>query len=132
MVLRKYGLLAALESLADRSAIPVLLDVPQARWPDELELTAYMVISEAVGNSMRHAEPSRIIVRVQGQESGLLVEIDDDGCGEAPPLDSGGLASLQDRAADAGGSVRLASSPGTGTRVVVVLPEERGRARRAS
>ena len=49
-ILTNRGLHAAVESLADRSAVPVDVEVPDARYPPHLEAAAYFVIAEALTN----------------------------------------------------------------------------------
>lgn len=58
-------------------------------------------------------------------EDGVVLEIVDDGEGFHPEAARGaglGLASMTARAEEAGGSLKVDSSPGTGTRVVVRVP----------
>src|SRR5262245_4037461 len=54
-VLTELGLAAAVESLADRAAIPVEVSCTDERCSDVCEATAYFVVSEALANIARHA-----------------------------------------------------------------------------
>ena len=55
-VLSRGGLKSALKVLARRSAVPVELDVPiDKRLPEEIEATAYYVVSEGLTNTAKHA-----------------------------------------------------------------------------
>jgi signal transduction histidine kinase len=73
------GLAPALRTLARRSPIPVVLDV---RLPGEvaesLEVAAYYVVAEALTNTTKHAQASRIDVTVEPRDSHLWVSVRDD------------------------------------------------------
>jgi signal transduction histidine kinase len=79
------------------------------------------IAQEAMHNAVRHAEASRITVRLHGGEDGLVLEVEDDGCGfdpVAPDVRSRrlGLTSMEERAARLGGRLEIESGEG-GTRV---------------
>src|SRR4051794_17143248 len=81
------------------------------------------IAQEALGNALRHADASRIEVRLDGR--GLTVS--DDGVGFDPdgPEVRGqrlGLTSMHERATELGGTLRVVSEPGTGTTVRLELP----------
>lgn len=79
--------------------------------PARVATTAYLVAAEALTNSLKHAEATRITIRVDADR----IEVADDGCGGA----SGGLGRLADRVSAAGGRLEVSSPPGGGTRVVM-------------
>jgi signal transduction histidine kinase len=121
--LRLSGLDAALDSLAQRSPIPLVLDVSSGRWASDVEETAFFIISEAVGNVHKHANATRITVRVHGTAQHLAIEVCDDGSGSAGPTATGtGLRGLRDRVAAHAGTLAIDSPPGGGTRIQVMLP----------
>jgi signal transduction histidine kinase len=122
-VLTEEGLCPALESLAERSAVPVrLLDAPQGRFPAAVEAAAYFVVSEALANTAKHARASEARVAVKQTDSRLVVEVADDGVGGADPDGGSGLRGLADRVAAVGGRFEVKSSPGDGTTVVAEIP----------
>jgi signal transduction histidine kinase len=99
-ILTDEGLGAALESLADRSPVPVSIDdVPRDRLPPSLESTAYFVVSESLANVVKHGNASRAHVRVACRDRRLEVEIRDDGVGGADMSKGSGLRGLRDRVA---------------------------------
>ncbi|MEU1779477.1 histidine kinase [Streptomyces abikoensis] len=119
------GLGPALESLALRA--PVLLDwrLDGRVLPDAVATTAYYVASEAVTNSVKHADATCIGVVVDEDGDGTLrVTIRDDGRGGADPHRGSGLAGLRDRVAALGGMLHITCGPGNGTTVEAVLPCE--------
>lgn len=122
-VLTQAGLPDALRTLADRSSVPVRLDVDLAeRPPAEVEATVYFLVSEALTNAARHAEASLATVVLARDESGLRVEVTDDGKGGARLGDGSSLQGLADRLATLGANLELDSPPGGGTRLRTVIP----------
>jgi signal transduction histidine kinase len=79
-------------------------------------------LREALSNAARHASARRVEVRVVVREDELVLEVDDDGVGIGEPSRRSGLANLAVRAEQLGGSLLLASSPGSGTRVTWRVP----------
>ena len=87
--------------------------------PDVVATTAYFVASEAITNAIKHAEATRIELRVLRRDGHLLVRVTDDGRGGARLGVRSGLA---DRVAALGGSLHVASPRGRGTEVEAALP----------
>jgi signal transduction histidine kinase len=124
-ILSQGGLGPALRTLARRSAIPVELDVTtDARLPESIEVAAYFVVSEALANAAKHAQASQIRISLAAGEGRLLVSIRDDGVGGADPQRGSGLVGLTDRVDALGGSIRVSSPPGDGTKLIATLPLE--------
>jgi signal transduction histidine kinase len=121
-VLVQGGLAAALEALAGRSPLPVLVDSIQERLPAEVEGTAYFVASEALANVVKHARATRAVIRATRVNGTLVIEVEDDGVGGAASRNGSGLRGLADRVEAHGGSLRVESAPGSGTRVVGEIP----------
>ncbi|WP_229070939.1 sensor histidine kinase [Actinoplanes sp. DH11] len=116
------GLPAALEMVADRSAVPVTLDVDLGPQPlTAVETVAYFVVCEAVTNAVKHAGAGRIAVRVHRAGADLRVSVHDDGGGGADPA-GGGLTGLARRVAALDGRFRVDSPAGGPTVVEAVLP----------
>jgi signal transduction histidine kinase len=112
-ILTDEGLLAAVESLAERSPVPVVIEggFPE-RLPERVEVTAYFVVAEALTNVARYARASRAVVRVQRRDEQVAIDIVDDGRGGADPAAGSGLRGLEDRLAALGGELRVVSRPG--------------------
>jgi signal transduction histidine kinase len=113
------GLPAALSNLVRSLPMTVDMDVDDRPLPDVVATTAYYVVSEAITNAVKHAEATRIELRVVRRDGQLLVRVTDDGCGGARLGLSSGLA---DRVAALGGSLQVASPVGRGTEVEAALP----------
>lgn len=122
-VLTEAGLAAALESLAERSPVPVeVVGVVDGRLPAPIEAAAYFVVSESLVNAVKHAGASAVSVRLGRDDGHLRVEVSDDGAGGARVLPGSGLEGLADRVASLDGRFELVSGPGNGTLVKVELP----------
>jgi signal transduction histidine kinase len=122
-ILTEEGLGAAIGSLADRSSIPVRVAVePDARLPSAVEATAYFVVAEALTNVAKYARATSASVAVARANGSLVIEVSDDGVGGASPSDGSGLLGLEDRVSALGGSLRIESPAGAGTRLHAEIP----------
>lgn len=121
--LTDLGLAGAVRELADEAPIPttVSADLP-GPLPELVETTAWYVVSEALGNVIRHASATRAAVQLSQVDSLLVVEIEDDGRGGADPARGTGLTGLADRVAAANGRLLLSSPAGGPTLVRVEIP----------
>nr|WP_246299145.1 histidine kinase [Nocardioides panaciterrulae] len=123
--LRAAGLAAALTDLTAPAAgagirATVRVDGVEGA-SDERVALVWRVAQEAVRNALRHSAATTLTVTVC-QESGVLhLEVNDDGVGFDPAgaggPDSFGLRGLRSLVDDAGGTLEVRSSPGSGTRV---------------
>ena len=125
--LERDGLCGALRKHVDvlRRLQPVEIELD-----GDLELTRdpqrdrelFRIAQEALQNALRHAEASRIVVRLRGDDGRLLLDVEDDGVGfdpEAPELRSRrlGLTSMEERAQRLGARLEIRSAEGAGTTV---------------
>jgi signal transduction histidine kinase len=122
-VLTRAGLVPAIRSVAERSAVPISIDAADVgRLAPVVEAAAYFVVTEAVVNAAKHAHASLVRVIVTREGTGLRVEVADDGVGGADESAGTGLRGLADRVRAVDGSFSVTSSPGEGTRVVAEIP----------
>src|SRR5262249_5912976 len=122
-VLTEEGLAGALVSLAVRTPVPVRIQAPDDRFPSEIEAAAYFVACAAIANAVKHANATQIRVSAQRRNGTLVIEVEDDGVGGARENGAGsGLRGLVDRVEAHGGTLRIESDPGEGTRVIGELP----------
>jgi signal transduction histidine kinase len=122
-ILTDHGLAPALRALTRRAPVPVCLaDVPEERFPEPIEATAYYLVSEALTNATRYAEASSVEVRLTSSDGRLRVEVADDGRGGAQAAAGSGLRGLADRVEALRGRFELESPPGAGTVVRAELP----------
>jgi signal transduction histidine kinase len=121
-ILTNAGLGPAVRSLANRSQVPVHLDVQtDRRFPPSVEATAYFVIAEALTNAAKHARGSKATVLIAASDNCLTIDVSDDGVGGAD-LAGSGLRGLTDRVAAAGGSIVVESPPRNGTHLHLEIP----------
>ncbi|WP_413813183.1 sensor histidine kinase [Streptomyces sp. OE57] len=122
-VLSDHGLPAAVADAADRSAIPVDVDLAlSGRLPQAVEAAAYFVVREALTNVARHSGASRAEVSGTHRDGRLFLEVRDNGRGGADAGAGTGLTGLADRVAALGGRISLSSPPGGPTLLRVEIP----------
>ena len=124
-VLRGHGLEVALESLAARSPVAVDLDLDVSvgeRLSEPVEVAAYYVACESLANVGKHASANRARIRVARADDWLTVEVHDDGVGGANTELGTGLRGLADRVESLGGTLRVWSPVGGGTRLEARMP----------
>ena len=122
LILTEGGLGEAVESLADRAALPVRVDVGPERYPSPVEVAAYFVVSEALANVAKYARATQAGVRVTRSADHVTVEVNDDGVGGADLQRGSGLRGLADRLAALEGTLSVVSPPGGGTTVSACIP----------
>jgi signal transduction histidine kinase len=116
------GLKGAVGALAARSPVPVELDVGPGRVGPETEVAAFFLCSEALANVAKYASASRVMIRIALADGLLVVEVADDGVGGADSARGSGLRGLKDRIEALGGTLRVDSRPGSGTRLEAAIP----------
>lgn len=127
------GLVASLRRYADLAgrAHGVRVPVTERSVPPldpVTEVAVYRVAQEALHNALRHSGGRRVTVSVSGSSRRVVLEVSDDGSGFDPSSvkEPGlGLASMRQRAAAVGGTVRVASAHGQGTTVRLEVPVRR-------
>lgn len=112
-VLTDRGLAAAVEDMADRSAVPVEvdLDLPD-RLPQPVETAVYFAVCEALANVAKHSGATRAWVTGGAEAGRLTVEVRDDGDGGAATAGGTGLQGVADRLSVVEGRLLLSSPPG--------------------
>lgn len=84
-------------------------------------LALYRIVQEAVTNAVRHAGVNEAIVTLKSAGDVVIAEIRDEGCGFEFDGRTG-LTSMHERAALAGGGIRVETAPGEGTTIRVTVP----------
>ncbi len=94
---------------------------------DDLKITLFRLVQEALNNIASHAQANRVSVqlrRVAGETADvILLSIEDDGAGFDPaqPTEGTGLLGMRERTIAAGGEFDLVSKPGQGVRINIKL-----------
>jgi len=83
-----------------------------------------MLFKEVIHNCARHAEASRVWVKISMVDQCLRISVRDNGCGfdTAEPTGGWGLESMAERAKEIGGRLKVESKIGEGTTVVLTVP----------
>lgn len=100
-------------------------DFPE-RFPNEIEITAYRIVQEALTNVARYAQVKEVMVGLALQHKTLWVEVLDNGKGfdSSKGLDkpTSGLGGMQERANLVGGYLTIRSFINQGTQILAALP----------
>jgi signal transduction histidine kinase/ligand-binding sensor domain-containing protein len=96
-------------------------------WPVSAEVRhhVFCAVKEALTNSVRHAGPREVKLRVEVGAGSFTVVVEDDGrgfAGQASDPGADGLRNMQQRMAEVGGEALITSAPGAGTSVRLVVP----------
>jgi signal transduction histidine kinase len=122
-VLTQHGLEPAVTLLARSSPVPVELDLRLAgRLPEQVEVGAYYVVSEALANVAKHAAAARVTVGLTVSHGLLRVTVRDNGRGGADLRRGSGLVGLKDRVEALRGRLYLDSPAGGGTSLRAEFP----------
>lgn len=125
--LDELGLRASLDTIAEKSELPITVRYHLARRPGPMvEIAIYFVVREAITNAVKHARASEVVVELGEDPSRevLTVEVCDDGRGGADPH-GGGLLGLARRVAALDGTLEVHSPPGGPTIVTARVPAGR-------
>lgn len=136
LILETQGLVPALESYVDQlnAEGPPWFHFDSGgydrRLAGDVEVTAFLIVQEAVSNARKHAAAENISLRLRPEEDQLLIVVEDDGCGfdleTIGSSDEGrthlGLVSMRERADLIRARLDVESLPGHGTTVVLALP----------
>jgi PAS domain S-box-containing protein len=125
-VLSERGLGAAVEALASRAPLPVEIDIPAQRLPEQVEAAAYYLIAEALTNVAKYARASSMRIGVVASDEVVVVKVSDDGVGGADAAAGSGLRGLADRVEALGGSLEVVSPAGVGTTLRAEIPGDPG------
>ncbi|HZB33955.1 MAG TPA: histidine kinase [Streptosporangiaceae bacterium] len=92
--------------------------------PPAVREESFLIIREAVRNSLSHGRPSMILVRVDIAPYELRASVEDDGIGfNLEDIDAtAGLASMRERTALLGGTLSMSTQPGHGVQVELSVP----------
>jgi signal transduction histidine kinase len=120
--LAEHGLAGALARLADGSPVPVEISVASTRLPSHVEAAAYFVCSEGLANVAKYSAASRAAISVAPGARTIVIVVSDDGVGGADPRTGSGLTGLADRVEALGGTFRVESTSGCGTRLAAEIP----------
>jgi signal transduction histidine kinase len=136
--LEKLGLTAAIRGLVNRVAAASHIrftaetDNVDGLFPQEIEISIYRIVQEALNNTIKHSQATQGRVLVTGKEGTVDLLIEDNGRGFTPP-DSRtaeqshkgfGLLGIAERVRMLGGRVVIESAPGHGSTIQIFLKKQ--------
>ena len=138
LVLDKFGLVAALEDLVERTRNShgevevkwhLAIELDRLRLDTDTALVLYRAAQEGITNALRHGEARRIVLALEGDEHTVNLTLTDDGRGLPGPeaaretsVGHYGLRWLAERIDSLGGELRLEPAAPSGARLKVRLP----------
>lgn len=103
-------------------AVESPLEEAQRNLPVDVRRELFLVFKEGIHNVAKHAQATKAALRLQLHDGEVWGELVDDGRGIGPGRPSGtGLVSMRARVTQLAGSIEIASAPGHGTRIHVVV-----------
>ena len=131
--LAELGLLPAVELLLQRGTdddpkVTLVVEGAERRLAPQSELALFRIVQEAWNNIRRHAAAHRADFTFAYEHDSLHVTISDDGKGFVPPTDAEapdghwGVRGMCERAELTGGTLKIASASGQGTRLHLSIP----------
>jgi signal transduction histidine kinase len=140
--LKRDGLVQALERYVEsvaRDGLSVQFEATAYRPLSlECEIALYRITQEALNNVVKHAQAQHVTVELLESNGAVSLVVSDDGVGFSPeggPVKQQagrfartglGLRTMRERVEALGGTFRIRSSPGMGTKVQVLVPGASG------
>jgi two-component system, NarL family, sensor histidine kinase UhpB len=130
--LDELGLLAAIRKeareLGKNTGMKAQLNLPEGldQLDREFEIAIYRSVQEALHNVAKHSQAENFSVQVESNDEMVRLLVEDDGIGFSAKANARrrtfGLLGMRERIAALGGTVRIRSRKGQGTRLRVTLP----------
>jgi signal transduction histidine kinase len=132
-VIEESGLVAALQKVVERSNVAGRLrcdfranSIPKNGLPNRVQHELLRIAQAAIGNAIRHGQPTIVIVTLRWRPPNLILQIKDNGFGipktRLEKSESIGLFSMRERAAQIDAKLDIRTGPGLGTRIIVTVP----------
>lgn len=125
----EFGLSVSLEAMgrefSQSSGVEVATRLHSFPLAPSIQLVIYRLVQEALTNIGRHAQATRVVIRLRASEAGVEVTVLDDGRGFHVTRDVNegrGLAGMRHRVEAVGGVLSVHSLPGKGTLISAIFP----------
>ncbi len=120
------ALLSYVQNLENQTGIEISFScdpLPESI-PANIQVTAFRIVQEALNNVVKHAGAQQVSVALVCEAGNLVVKVADAGKGfDVSSLpENGGISGMMDRAVLAGGSLKVDSAHGRGTRIIGAFP----------
>lgn len=117
-----------------RCRLDVQPDMPASEFDLPVRRGLFLAVKEALNNAAKHSGATEVFLRIHCQSEQLVVIVEDNGHGFDASLLGGegnGLANMQQRLQEMGGTCAVSSETGTGCRVQFTMPLASAAARNA-
>ena len=114
-----------LKTTAITCVLEVDPELPAQSFDLPLRRTLLLAVKESLNNAAKHSRATEVVLQIHLRAQDLVVAVLDNGRGFEPQFarsDRNGLTNLQQRMAELGGQCQIASAPGKGCRVELVMP----------
>lgn len=118
-----------LDAAGIRIRFRIPTELPPVSLSGKMRHNLFLVVREALNNIVKHTKSDLVTLEIQYKEKALTITVIDNGSGFVPseltPSPSGahrGLTNIKQRMEEIGGSHKILSEQGVGTRVEVNLP----------
>jgi signal transduction histidine kinase len=106
--------------------------IEEAEIPVKLRTMIFRILQEAFNNIAKHSQADHVWLGINRRMSVLEIDVRDNGQGmdseilinEGKVARGFGISSMRERTRACGGSIRIQTHPGTGTRLKLTLPAE--------
>lgn len=127
----KFGLVEALQDFCNNINTSNTLKIDfqsfgiTNRLPEAIESMIYRIVQELINNTIKHANASEAIVQLMGNEKGLHLTVEDNGCGfdlkkfKNPGI---GIKNIRSRVDFLNGTLEFDSEIGVGTTINIEVP----------
>ena len=130
--LREIGLVESIEDIiddlrvaGDKLAVHLdLQNISEDQIEDPRKLAVFRIVQEQLNNIVKHAQATRVLIRLSGEEDHIVLTVADNGVGfDVSRYRKGvGITNIISRAELFNGKVEIVSSPGEGCTMTVNLP----------
>jgi len=116
------------EALQARHGLRVVIELgKEPLVPFSVKEALYRIAQEALHNSVKHAHATTVVLRLRTNAPETTLEVIDNGEGFNPKQSFPGhlgVQSMRERVTHLGGTLQIASAPGQGTRIRVMIPQQ--------
>lgn len=128
-VLTDYGLLVAVEALSSKVEqnthikVKFSKNMPDQRFPHEIELALYRIAQELFGNAIKHSDATVIYLSINKEGNYMVMEFKDNGVGfnQGGVTQGFGIKNLESRVQLINGEINIYSKPLNGTLTTIKL-----------
>lgn len=125
----KDGIDALLKDLVAKVPLTINWKIEAVQLPKGIEDHLFRILQESVSNTLRHAKADTLDISLIEREEKVILTVVDDGIGfevSDEPFSSYGLSNMNERATEIGGTLRIVSIPGEGTKLDCFVPIIKG------